>query len=177
MSKPINEDERKKIEAMAKSCVEFSLFTMKIFEDVVLKNQDYLNIIVSKDIFYNETYNLGTVDKNDKVNFYDGTQKMIDPNGNEVARYTGKGYLDYIAEHTLPWSYEKFCYFKPVGWKGFVDGMDSGIYRATPLSRFNVSNGYSTPLAQVEYEKMKSTFASSASRDRSTTPWPCTGLG
>ena len=31
---------------------------MKIFEDVVLKNQDYLNIIVSKDIFYNETYNL-----------------------------------------------------------------------------------------------------------------------
>jgi F420-non-reducing hydrogenase large subunit len=160
MSKSINEDERKKIEAMAKSCVDFSLFTMKIFEDVVLKNQDYLNIIVSKDIFYNETYNLGTVDKNDKVNFYDGTQKMIDPNGNEVARYTGKGYLDYIAEHTLPWSYEKFCYFKPVGWKGLVDGMDSGIYRATPLSRFNVSSGYSTPLAQVEYEKMKSTFAS-----------------
>ena len=76
---------------MAKSCVEFSKFTIKIFADVVLKNKDYLDIIVNKDIYYHETYNLGTVDKNDKINFYDGTQKMIDPNGKEVARYTGQG--------------------------------------------------------------------------------------
>ena len=38
----------------------------------------------------------------------------------------GIDYLKYIAEHTEPWSYEKFCYFKPVGWKGFADGPDSG---------------------------------------------------
>ncbi|HTY46158.1 MAG TPA: Ni/Fe hydrogenase subunit alpha [Methanomassiliicoccales archaeon] len=158
MSKPINEDERKEIERIAKSSVEFSKFTMKIFEDVVLKNKDYMNIIVSKDIFYHDTYHLGTVDKNNKINFYDGTQVMIDPNGKEVARYTGKDYLKWIAEHTEPWSYEKFCYFKPVGWKGFRDGIDSGIYRATPLSRVNVSKGFATPLAQKYYEQMIGTF-------------------
>lgn len=154
MSKPLSEDERKKVEEYAKEMVEFSKFTMQVFTDVVLKNKDYMAIITNPDIFYQETYNLGTVDNNGKVAFYDGTQVMIDPNGKEVARYTGIDYLKYIAEHTEPWSYEKFCYFKPVGWKGFVAGMDSGIYRATPLSRFNVSKGFSTPLAQGYYEQM-----------------------
>ncbi len=159
-AKSINEDERAKIEAMAKSCVKFSQFTNEIFANVVLKNQDYLNLIVNKDVYYHETYYLGTVDKNDKINFYDGTQKMISPTGEEVARYKegGREYLKYIAEHTLPWSYEKFCYFKPVGWKGLVDGKDSGIYRATPLSRLNVSKGFTTPLAQAEFEKYHGTF-------------------
>jgi len=157
-AKSINEDERAKIEAMAKSCVEFGKFTNQLFADVVLKNKDYLDLIVNKDIYYHETYYLGTVDKDDKINFYDGTQKMISPTGEEVARYTGKDYLKYIAEHTLPWSYEKFCYFKPVGWKGLVDGKDSGIYRATPLSRLNVSKGFTTPLAQAEFEKYHGTF-------------------
>ena len=35
-SKSITEDERSKIEAMGKSCVEFGKFTCKLFEDVVL---------------------------------------------------------------------------------------------------------------------------------------------
>ncbi len=158
MARVITEDERKKFEAMSKSCVEFAKFTQQVFADVVLKNKDYLDIILNKNIYYQETYNLGTVDKNDKINFYDGTQKMIDQDGNEVARYKGLEYTKYIAEHVLPWSYEKFCYFKPVGWKGLVAGKDSGIYRATPLSRLNVSKGFTTPLAQAEYEKFKGTF-------------------
>jgi len=159
-SKSINEEERAKIEAMAKSCVKFAQFTNQVFADIVLKNPDYMALITNPGIYYNETYYLGTVDKNDKINFYDGTQKMISPTGEEVARYKGKEYLKYIAEHTLPWSYEKFCYFKPVGWKGLVDGKDSGIYRATPLARLNVSKGFTTPLAQAEFEKYHETFRS-----------------
>jgi F420-non-reducing hydrogenase large subunit len=158
MSKPLSEDERKKVEAMAKSCVEFSKFTMQVFNDVVLKNKDYMNLITSKDIYYNETYYLGTVDKGDKINFYDGEQKMVDQDGHEVSRFKGIGYLDNISEHVLPWSYEKFCYFKKVGWKGLVDGKQSGIYRAAPLARINVSKGFTTPLAQAEFEKMKGAF-------------------
>jgi F420-non-reducing hydrogenase large subunit len=41
-----------------------------------------------------------------------------------------------------------------VGWKGFTDGEDSGIYRVAPLARLNVSEGMATPLAQEAYEKM-----------------------
>ncbi|MFA5313431.1 MAG: nickel-dependent hydrogenase large subunit, partial [Methanomassiliicoccales archaeon] len=58
MAKPITEDDRKKIEAMAKSCVEFSKFTQQVFADVVLKNKTYLDLILNKDIFYQEVYNL-----------------------------------------------------------------------------------------------------------------------
>jgi len=45
-----------------------------------------------------------------------------------------------------------------VGWKGFTDGMDSGVYCATPLSRLNVSDGMATPLANEAYEKMYETL-------------------
>ena len=56
----------------------------------------------------------------------------------------------------LPYSYLKYPYLKKVGWKGLVDGADSGVYRATPMSRLNVSDGMATPLAQAEYERLYS---------------------
>jgi len=36
----------------------------------------------------------------------------------------------------------KFPYLKKVGWNGFIDGKQSGVYRATPLSRLNVAEGW-----------------------------------
>jgi F420-non-reducing hydrogenase large subunit len=57
-----------------------------------------------------------------------------------------------------PWSYLKFPYLKKIGWKGFVDGQDSGVYQATPLSRLNASDGMATPIAQKEYEFMYKTL-------------------
>ncbi len=44
-----------------------------------------------------------------------------------------------------PWSYLKFLYLKKVGWKGLVDGLDSGVYKATPLSRLNAAEGMRDP--------------------------------
>ena len=57
-----------------------------------------------------------------------------------------------------PWTYLKFPYLKKIGWKGFVDGKDSGVYCATPLSRLNASDGMATPLAQEAYEKFYDTL-------------------
>ncbi len=56
------------------------------------------------------------------------------------------------------WTYVKFPYLKKVGWKGFVDGADSGIYRVGPLGRLNASDGMATPLAQEEYKVMYKTL-------------------
>ena len=47
-----------------------------------------------------------------------------------------------------------------MGWKGFVDGKASGVYRVAPLGRLNVADGMATPLAQAEYEQMYTTFGS-----------------
>jgi F420-non-reducing hydrogenase large subunit len=101
---------------------------------------------------------MGTVDENNKVNFYDGKVSVVDPEGQRIGKYAPNEYTDWIAEHVEPWTYLKFPYLKKIGWKGFVDGKDSGVYCATPLSRLNVSDGMATPLAQEAYEKFYDTL-------------------
>jgi F420-non-reducing hydrogenase large subunit len=152
VSRGINEEERKKIEEYAKFFIDFGQFTFKIFEDVVLKNKAYVEMILS-DPYVQNTYCMGMVDENNKVNFYDGMVRVVDPDGKEFCKYKPSEYLEHIAEHTEKWNYLKYPYLKKVGWKGFVSGKDSGVYRATPLSRLNAADGMATPLAQAEYEK------------------------
>ncbi|MFP4171183.1 MAG: Ni/Fe hydrogenase subunit alpha [Methanomassiliicoccales archaeon] len=152
VSKGLDEEERKQIEEWAKSCVDFSKFSLDLLSDVVLKNQDYIDIITDTNIFYNETNYISLVDKDNKVAFYDGDLRVIDPSGNELYKFHPDNYLDYIAEHVYPWSYEKFPFLKSIGFKGLVDGPDSGMYRSAPLARLNASEGFTTPLAQEHYE-------------------------
>jgi len=153
VSKPLTEEMRQKIVEIAKHGVEFARFTLGIFDDVVLKNKDYVDLIVG-DVYKHKTYYMGMVDKNNKVNFYDGDVRVVTPEGKEFARFKPSEYLDHIEERVEPWSYVKYPYLKKVGWKGFVDGADSGVYRVAPLARLNVSDGMATPLAQAEYERM-----------------------
>jgi F420-non-reducing hydrogenase large subunit len=157
MSKPITEEQRKDFEEKAKSCVEFSKFGLKLFDDVVLANKDYLNLITGP-IYTMKSYYMGMVDSNNKVNFYDGDIRVVDPEGKEVAKFKPAQYLEYVAEHTEPWSYLKFPFLKKVGWKGFVEGKDSGVYRVSPLARLNAADGMATPLAQAEYDRMYKTL-------------------
>lgn len=157
VSRGINEEERKKIEEYAKFFVDFGQFTFKIFEDIVLKNKAYVDLILS-DPYIQDTYCMGMVDENNKVNFYDGKVRVVDPEGKEFCKYKSSEYLEHIAEHTEKWNYLKYPYLKKIGWKGFVSGKDSGVYRATPLSRLNASDGMATPLAQAEYEKYYETL-------------------
>jgi len=157
MSKAITGEERKDFEEKARSCVEFSKFSLKLFNDVVLANKAYLGLITGN-IYEMKSYYMGMVDANNRVNFYDGDIRVVDPDGKEFAKFKPTDYTDHIAEHTESWSYLKFPYLKKVGWKGFVEGKDSGIYRVAPLARLNVADGMATPLAQAEYEKMFSTL-------------------
>jgi F420-non-reducing hydrogenase large subunit len=152
VSRGINAEERDKIKEYSKYFVDFGQFTFKIFEDIVLKNKAYVDMILS-DPFVHKTYYMGMVDEKNQLNFYDGMVRVVDPDGNEFCKYAPSDYLKHISEHTEKWSYLKFPYLKNVGWKGLVDGKDSGVYRATPLSRLNVTEGMPTPLAQAEYEK------------------------
>ena len=155
MSRPITEKERAEIEEIAKSCLEFSKFSIDtIFTDVVLKNKDYLDIVTNKDLYYLETYYMGMVDKDNKVNFYDGDIRVVDPSGKEFVKFKPADYHKHIAERVLEWSYLKFPYLKNVGWKGLVDGPDSGIYRVNTLARLNAADGMATPRAQEYYEQM-----------------------
>jgi F420-non-reducing hydrogenase large subunit len=114
---------------------------------------------------------MGLVDENNKVNFYDGKVRVVGPDGKELVKYAPNDYMNQIAEHVEPWTYLKFPYLKKVGWKGFVDGKDSGVYMATPLSRLNAADGMATPLAQAEYEKFYSTLGGKPVHQRLAIHW------
>lgn len=157
ISKPLKEEDRLKIVAVAKNGVEFAQFALKIFEEVVLKNKEYADLVTG-DVYKHSTYYMGLVDKNNKVNFYDGDIRVVTPEGKEFARFRPADYLNHITERVEPWSYVKFPYLKNVGWKGFVDGIGSGVFRVAPLARLNAADGMATPLAQAEYERMYATL-------------------
>jgi F420-non-reducing hydrogenase large subunit len=157
ISKGLNEEERREIEGMARSSVEFAQFSLQLFNDVVLGNKGYVDLILS-DPYQLNTYNMGMVDGDNHVNFYDGDIRVTDQGGKEFDRFKAAEYLDHVSEHVEPWTYSKFTYLNKVGWKGLIDGPDSGIYRVGPLGRLNAAEGIATPLADEEYRRMYETL-------------------
>jgi F420-non-reducing hydrogenase large subunit len=137
---------------VAKDGLEFARFTLQVFKDLVLKNDAYVKLITSEH-YTHRTHYMGLVDEKNRVNFYDGMIRVVDPSGKEVAKFAAAQYAEHIAEHVEPWSYVKFPYLKKVGWKGFVDGAESGVYSVAPLARLNVADGVATPEAQKAYEE------------------------
>jgi F420-non-reducing hydrogenase large subunit len=170
VGKALNEEERKQVETTAREEIEFALFTLQLFRDIVLKNQGYLDLILSE-AFTLPTYYMGMVDAKNRVNFYDGQIRVVDPEGKEFVKYHPKDYLEVVAERVEPWTYLKFPYLKKVGWKGLVAGKDNGIYQATPLSRLNAADGMATPRAQEAYEEMYKTFGKKPVHNLLATHW------
>jgi len=170
ISKPIpKEDQQKFIEA-ADHAVEFGQFSLKLFNDVVLKNQEYVDYIVS-DAYTHKTYYMSLVDENNKLNVYDGKLRVVDPDGKEYVKFSGNEYLDHMAEHVEPWSYLKFPYLKNIGWRGFEDGAESGIFAVAPLARLNAADGLATPLAQEAYEQYFETLGGKPVHHTLATSW------
>jgi len=170
ISKPLNKDDQPKFVEAAKHAVEFGKFTLKIFNDIVLKNPQYVEYITSE-MYTHRTHYMGMVDKNNKVNFYDGMLRVVGPDGQESAKFPGHEYLAHIAEHVEPWSYIKFSYLKDIGWKGFNDGPESGIFAVAPLARLNAADGMATPLAQEAYQQFYSTLGGKPVHFTLATSW------
>jgi F420-non-reducing hydrogenase large subunit len=157
VSKAIGPDMLPTIQQTCRDGLEFARFTLDVFKDIVLKNEEYVRLITSDD-YTHRTHYMGLVDESNRVNFYDGLIRVVSPTGQEVEKFPVQAYASHIAEHVEPWSYIKFCYLKNVGWKGFTDGEESGVYAVAPLARLNASAGMATPEAQAAYEEFYATL-------------------
>ena len=92
---------------------------------------------------------MALVDRQGKVDHYDGWLRVIDADGNRLAdRVDPRTFGDYIGEAVEPWSYLKSTYWKQMGYP-------DGIYRVGPLARLNVADRMGTPRADEELEKFR----------------------
>lgn len=157
VAKAADEEFRERLAAFASDAIGFSQASLQIFHDLILGNDHYRELITSE-VFHHRTYYMGMVDDQDKVSFYRGQVRVIDPEGQEFTRFSPGEYASVIGEHVEPWSYIKFPFLRTVGWQGFREGKESGIYRVAPIARLNVASGMATPLAQQEYERLFETF-------------------
>ncbi|MFC1833627.1 Ni/Fe hydrogenase subunit alpha [Thermodesulfobacteriota bacterium] len=149
----ITEDERSWIKETADYSLEFAQFALKLFKDMVLGDKRYVDMIRSE-AYALKTYYMSLVDENNKLNFYEGKVKVIDPDGKQYAFFDPEDYADHVAEWVEPWTYIRLTHLKERGWNGLVEGPDTSLYRVGPLARLNVADGMATPLAQAEYEQM-----------------------
>jgi F420-non-reducing hydrogenase large subunit len=157
LTKGISEDERREIETIARSMLDFALVSLELFDQVMADGPT--RDLVLGDLFRHETYYAGLTDEAGRVALTDGRVSVVAPDGEPLGTYAPAEYQDWIAEHVEPWTYLKFPYLRRIGWKGFVDGKDSGVYCVGPLGRLNAATGMSTPRAQEAFERFYATLA------------------
>jgi len=152
--RPLLEEERKEFLAQMKELLEFALFTIQMAKKDIFPQ--YLDTVKSLGVI--NTGFMGTVDDQGSLNLYDGTVRLMKPDGS-LTEFQIQDYADHIGEHVEPYSYGKFPYAK--SWnEGFSMDLENpkGIYRANTLARINVADSMATPLAQAELEEFRSLF-------------------
>ena len=159
-SKGLTADEQADITQRTASCVQFAQQSLQIFKDMLLKADPYHGL-ATEAVHAPPTYYMGLVTEDGDADFYDGLVRVVAPDGSAYAEVRGRQLLELIEERSEPWTYVKIPFLKDVGWKGFIAGMDSGIYRVGPLARLNVCDQIGTPLAQSEFEEYLAFFGGS----------------
>ncbi len=94
----------------------------------------------------------GLVDAGGGLQLYDGSVRFVGADGKvAVEAMPAEDYRRYIGEASVPSSYLKAPYFKPLGYP-------EGVYRVGPLARLNVATHCGTPQADVEFAEYHQRF-------------------
>jgi NAD-reducing hydrogenase large subunit len=140
VNKALQPAEREEILANADEAIDATLTGIQVFKDWAEKNQED----IWKFAVFPTGY-MGLVTPQNSLELYEGQIRLMDSHGDQLEKYDGANYLDYIAEHVENWSYLKFPYYKKMGWP-------QGVYRVGPLGRLNTADQIDTPLANEEHK-------------------------
>jgi len=142
MSQPLDHKDRFEMLQEADEAIELVKLALDTAKQV---NETYADIIPTFAAF--DTCYAGLV-KDGALELYDGTMRMMSPEGEMLAEFDPADYLDHIGERVEEWSYLKFPFYKGRGWP-------DGVYRVNSLARLNVADTISTPLAAEEHKAFK----------------------
>ncbi len=143
VNKALTIKERDEILAGIDESIKTTLLGIKLFRDWAEAHKEDID----KFAVFPSGY-MGMVAPDNGLELYDGEIRMVDAQGNQMEKFPGRDYLDYIAEHVENWSYLKFPYYKKMGWP-------AGVYRVGPLGRLNVADHLDTTLANEEYKRYR----------------------
>ncbi|MGC9323638.1 MAG: Ni/Fe hydrogenase subunit alpha [Desulfomonilia bacterium] len=166
----ITEEDRTWIRETADITLEFAQFAIELFKTHVLGNKAYVDLILNE-AYQLKTYYMSLVDEQNRVNFYDGTVRVIDYTGKEYVKFHPRDYDQYIGEWVEPWTYIRLTHLKPLGWQGLIEGDGTSLYRVAPLARLNVGDSLMTPLAQKEAEILFDTLGGKPAHHTLATHW------
>jgi len=144
VSKALHPDERDKIRKGIDGVIADMQVAVNLIKGYLAQHADLANSFANFPSNY-----MGLVDASGNVKLYDGKLRIRDEKGNILEdQVEPKNYLSIIEEKVENWSYMKFPYYKKWGYP-------RGIYRVGPLGRLNVSDGFTTPLANKELKEFK----------------------
>lgn len=143
VNKALSQEDRDAILAGVDQAIATTQLGVQIMRDWAEKNAED----IQKFAVFPTGY-FGLVTPNNSLELYDGDVRLIDRSGQQLEKFDGRNYLDYIAEHVESWTYLKFPYYKKMGYP-------QGVYRVGPLGRLNASDQISTPIANEEHKRFK----------------------
>ncbi|MBN1189659.1 MAG: Ni/Fe hydrogenase subunit alpha [Dehalococcoidales bacterium] len=145
MTKALSQQDRAAIMMGIDSVISNSLLAVDIVKDYIARSETEVASFANFPSSY-----MGLVDADGNVEYYDGFIRFRDSNGNTLDdKLDPHDYLSYIQEKVEDWSYLKFPFIKKFGYP-------EGMYRVGPLGRYNVSDGYDTPLANKSFQELRS---------------------
>jgi NAD-reducing hydrogenase large subunit len=146
MTKTLSQQDRAAILGGIENMIKDSQLAVDIIKDYVDRSSDEVAAFANFPSSY-----MGLVDANGNAEYYDGHIRFRDSRGNTLEdKLDPRNYLSYIQEKVEDWSYLKFPFIKKMGYP-------EGMYRVGPLGRYNVADGYDTPLANKAMRDFRAT--------------------
>jgi NAD-reducing hydrogenase large subunit len=144
---PLDRTARDRILAGLPEAKAIALRTIGFFKGVVDQFEDEIANFGNA-----PTLSAGLTDADGNLQLSDGGMRFVDASGKIVVdQMAPQDYQQYIGEATMPYSYLKAPYFKPLGFP-------NGIYRVGPLARLNAATRCGTPLADIEFAEYHERF-------------------
>jgi F420-non-reducing hydrogenase large subunit len=153
ISRPVDGATIARAREVAPRLVRFAEDTLASFRAAVLEDPEYRRTLESE-TFRVRCHSMGMVDEAGRLAFLDGKLRVVDPAGGELALFEPSEWLSHLAERVEPWTYAKLTFLRARGWKGLVEGDESGLYRVGPLARLNVAREMATPRAERERQRL-----------------------
>jgi NAD-reducing hydrogenase large subunit len=144
---PLTVEGRDHVLAALPEAKAIALRTLNFYKGIVDRFSEEISVFGTEPTMF-----AGLIDGEGKLQFYHGDARFVDAAGNVVVdRMAAEDYPRFIGEATVPHSFLKAPYFKPLNYP-------DGVFRVGPLARLNVASRCGSEAADAEFAEYHQRF-------------------